>query len=49
VDNALIEILRTRLKPGIKVIEVDANINDIKFSEAAVGAMRELLAIKRNK
>lgn len=47
VDAALIEILRTRLKPGIKIIEVDANINDIKFSEAAAGAMLELLAGKR--
>lgn len=44
VDNTLIEILRTRLKAGIKVTEIDANINDLKFSEAAVGAMRELLA-----
>jgi uncharacterized protein (UPF0261 family) len=44
VDNALFEVLRTRLKPGIKVIEVDANINDLKFSEAAAGAMLELLA-----
>ena len=48
VDNTLIEILRTRLKPGIKVVEVDTNINDLKFSEAAVGAMRELLADERN-
>lgn len=47
VDNTLIEILRTRLKPGIRVIEIDANINDLKFSEAAVGAMRELLANTR--
>jgi uncharacterized protein (UPF0261 family) len=47
VDNALIEILRTRLKPGIKIIEIDTNINDIKFSEAAAEAMRELLADKR--
>jgi uncharacterized protein (UPF0261 family) len=48
VDNALIEILRTRLKPGIKVIEIDANINDMEFSEAAAGAMRELLAGKKD-
>jgi uncharacterized protein (UPF0261 family) len=48
VDNALIEILRMRLKPAIKVIEIDANINDIKFSEAAAGAMHELLAGKKD-
>jgi hypothetical protein len=40
--------LRTRLKPGIKVIEIDANINDIEFSEAAAGAMHELLAGKKD-
>jgi uncharacterized protein (UPF0261 family) len=44
VDNALIEVFRTRLKPAIKVIEIDANINDMKFSEAAAGAMLALLA-----
>ena len=44
VDNTLIDILRTRLKPEIKVIEIDANINDLEFSQAAVAAMRELLA-----
>jgi uncharacterized protein (UPF0261 family) len=48
VDNALIEVLRTRLKPGIKVIEIDANINDIEFSEAAAGAMHALLAGKQD-
>jgi uncharacterized protein (UPF0261 family) len=44
VDNALIEILRTRLKPGIQVVEINANINDIKFSQAAAAAMLGLLA-----
>ncbi len=47
VDGALIETLRTGLKPGIKVIEIDANINDVKFSEAAAGAMLEFLAGKK--
>jgi uncharacterized protein (UPF0261 family) len=44
VDNALIDILRTRLKPEIEIVEIDANINDMKFSEAAATAMRQLLA-----
>jgi uncharacterized protein (UPF0261 family) len=44
VDNALIEILCTRLKPEIKVVEINANINDIEFSKAAADAMLELLA-----
>ena len=43
VDDALIEILRTRLKSGIKVVEINANINDIEFSKAAAEAMLELL------
>jgi uncharacterized protein (UPF0261 family) len=43
VDGALLEVLRTRLKPAIKVVEIDANINDRKFSEAAAAAMCELL------
>jgi uncharacterized protein (UPF0261 family) len=47
VDNALFEVLRTQLKPGIKVIEVDANINDLRFSEAAAGAMIDLLSGKK--
>jgi uncharacterized protein (UPF0261 family) len=45
VDNALIEILHSRLKPGIKVVDIDANINDPRFSAAAADAMRELLAV----
>lgn len=44
VDNVLIEVLRTGLKPAIKVVEIDANINDARFSEAAAAAMCELLA-----
>jgi uncharacterized protein (UPF0261 family) len=44
VDNVLVEILRTGLKPTIKVVEIDANINDASFSEAAATAMCELLA-----
>jgi uncharacterized protein (UPF0261 family) len=49
VDNALIETLRTGLKPGIKVVEIDANINDTTFSEAAAGAMLELLAGRKTR
>ena len=44
VDGTLIEILRTRLKPAIRIVEVDSNINDLQFSEAAAAAMRQLLA-----
>ncbi len=44
VDGALIEMLRTRLKPVIRIVEVDSNINELQFSEAAAAAMRQLLA-----
>jgi uncharacterized protein (UPF0261 family) len=47
VDGALFETLRAGLKPGIKVVEIEANINDAKFSEAAAGAMLELLSGKK--
>ena len=43
VDGALMETLRTGLKPEIKIVEVDANINDLKFSEAAAAEMHCLL------
>jgi uncharacterized protein (UPF0261 family) len=42
-DEALYEALRTELKREIKVQEVDANINDPAFSQAAAEAMIELL------
>jgi uncharacterized protein (UPF0261 family) len=48
VDGALIETLRTGLKPEIKVMEVDCNINDLEFSEAAAAAMRQLLAGRKH-
>ena len=49
VDGALFEILRTRLKPDIRIMEIDANINDKKFAETAAGTMRELLAGRKNR
>lgn len=42
-DEALLRSLREGLRPDIRVIEVDANINDPAFSEAASRAMLELL------
>ncbi len=44
VDNALVEMLRARLKPAIRIVDVDANINDPAFSEVAAQTMRGLLA-----
>ena len=48
VDGALFDILRTRLKPQITVVEIEANINDWKFSEAAAAAMLQLLADRKD-
>lgn len=42
-DAALFAALREGLKPGIRVSEVDANINEPAFSRAAAAAMLELL------
>jgi len=45
VDAALIEVLHKGLKPHIKVIDVDANINDLRFSQAAAEEMLKLVRL----
>ncbi|MEX2437766.1 MAG: Tm-1-like ATP-binding domain-containing protein, partial [Candidatus Babeliales bacterium] len=42
-DNAFIEGLKSKLKPGIEVTEIDANINDPVFSEKAVELFLDLM------
>ncbi|CAN5313003.1 Tm-1-like ATP-binding domain-containing protein [soil metagenome] len=42
-DKAFIEGLKSNLKPGIEIEEVDANINDSKFSERAVEKFLSML------
>jgi uncharacterized protein (UPF0261 family) len=42
-DFALFEILKKRLKPEIKVVEVDAHINDRIFAERATDVLDELM------
>ena len=44
IDLALIQILRTKVKDNIKIIEVDANINDYEFNLVALKEMEKLLA-----
>ncbi len=41
-DQACFEALRSYLKPGIPVIEVDANINDPVFADRATQVFLEL-------
>jgi uncharacterized protein (UPF0261 family) len=40
-DEALFSTLKKRLRPGITVVELDANINDPVFAEACVAALFE--------
>jgi uncharacterized protein (UPF0261 family) len=42
-DFALFDILKERLKPEIKVVEVDAHINDRLFAERATDLLDELM------
>ncbi len=43
VDRALTEVLHERLKPDIKIVDVDANINDEIFSQIAAAEMLEII------
>ena len=38
-DEALFATLKQRLRPGIPVLELDANINDPAFAEACVASL----------
>jgi uncharacterized protein (UPF0261 family) len=42
-DRAMFEAVEKNIKPGIKVVELDCNINDEAFSEKAVEMIMELL------
>ncbi len=46
VDQALIDYLRNHLAPHIKVVEIDANVNDPLYSEVAA---REMLLLLEDK
>jgi uncharacterized protein (UPF0261 family) len=43
-DHACFDAIRSRLKPGLSVIEVDANINDPVFADRATQVFLELSA-----
>ena len=46
-DQALFQSLKSSLKPGIEVIELDYAINDAKFSEACAEKLLDLLAMRK--
>ncbi len=42
-DRAMFDAIRKNLKPGIEVVEIDANINDKKFADKAVEMLMSLM------
>jgi len=42
-DGACYRAIKDHLKPGIPVIEIDANINDAEFADRAAGLLLEML------
>jgi uncharacterized protein (UPF0261 family) len=42
-DRAFVEALRQSLKPSVRIVEVDAHINDELFAKQAVGLLCELM------
>lgn len=42
-DEALVKALEAHLKPGIRLIKVDAHINDVAFAELAASILHEMI------
>ena len=47
-DKAFVEVLRKNLDPGIKIIEVNTDINNSQFAQAVVEALKESLKRRRS-
>lgn len=45
-NRAFVDALRANLRPGIEIVEVDADINDERFSSTTVAALLAMLAQK---
>ena len=45
-DRAMFDAIKKNIKPGIKVVELDCNINDEAFSQKAVEMLMELMVQK---
>ena len=43
-DNACFETIRSNVRSGVRVIELDLNINDVKFSTAAANELLAMLS-----
>jgi uncharacterized protein (UPF0261 family) len=48
-DQALFDSIKSNLNPGIPVVEVDLNINDLAFATKAVEMMLELIQETRKR
>ena len=46
LDRAFLQSLKTHLRPGIPVIEVEAHINDQEFAQAVVGVFLQVMSDK---
>jgi uncharacterized protein (UPF0261 family) len=44
-DRACYSALRARLKPSVRVIEIDANINDPPFADQAADTLTEMMSV----
>lgn len=44
IDAAIIDTFHRRLRPGIRIVDVDANLNDERFSRAAAEEMLKLIS-----
>ena len=47
-DHAMFDAIKANVKPGIPVVEVDLNINDLAFAAKAVEMMLELVGQHKN-
>ena len=46
-DQAFVDALKKDLRPGIPVVELNANINDVAFSDKAVAMLLDLVARRK--
>ncbi len=48
LDRAFLESMKSHLRPDIKILEVDAHINDAEFADAVLALFLEVMAQSRN-